>query len=329
MAERTTVTQVTQIGVETTPGTAVAATKRLSGVGIGLNPNVTTRAHRPEGYKYPTVQSLGKDYAEGPVSGTPTYDELVYLLSMILGPAVVTTPDVGGAPTGRKWTFTPSTTAEDASKTVTLEKGSAVRAHRSAHAILREIGLNGNREEVNLTGSLLARAIEDGITLTAGATELPLVPIDPDDVSVYLDTTSAGLGTTKLLRNLAWSWTLGDKVNGLWVVDAAQQSFVTTIEGVPNMRAGLTCEADAQGMALLGNLRNGDTRFLRIEANGRTIGGAITYQLRLDMCVKIGEVANFTDEDNVYALAFTARANHDATWGKALQVAVTNTTAAL
>lgn len=330
MAERSTVTQVTQLGVETTSGTAVAAGKRLAGVSIVLNPNISTNSHRPEGYKYSTVQSLGKDYSEGPISGRPTYDELIYPFSMLFGAAVVTTPAVGTDPTARLWTWTPSSTVEDVIKTLTIERGSALRAHRAAYAFIRELTLEGNREGVTLGGSIMAQAIQDGITLTAAPTELPLVPVDPDDVSIYLDTTSAGLGGTKLTRVLKWTWGLGDKANPLWVVDAAQASYVNHVEIVPNLRAELTVEADSAGMAAsLANLRTGSTRFLRIEANGALIGSTITYRLRIDQAIKVKSIGSFEDSDGVYAINFTAGGYHDPTWAKAIQIALQNTQTAL
>lgn len=330
MPERSSVTQVTQIGVEVTSGTAVAAPKRLAGVALTLNPNVSTTPHRPEGYKYPTVQSLGKDYSEGTLGGGPTYDELIYFFSMLFGAAVVTTPSAGTDPTARLWTWTPSTTAEDPIKTLTIERGSSVRAHRAAYAFLRELTLEGNRESVTLGGSIVARAIEDGITLTAAPTELPMVPIDPDDVSIYLDTTSGGLGGTKLLRVLKWTWGFGDKANPLWVVDAAQASYVNHVEIVPNLRCELTVEADTAGMAAsLANLRTGATRFLRIESNGALIGSTLPYRLRIDQAVKVKAIGNYEDSDGVYAISFTAGGYHDATWTKALQIALQNTQTAL
>src|SRR5687768_754043 len=128
IAERQWINQVCQIGVESTAGTAVAANKRLSALSLLPNVKANVQRFRPQGYKYPTVTALGKEWTEAPLTGVPTYTEIVYPLSSVLGTAVITTP--GGGTTSRLWTFNPSTTTDDAPKTFTIEMGSAVRAHR-------------------------------------------------------------------------------------------------------------------------------------------------------------------------------------------------------
>lgn len=329
MPERSTISQNVQVGVETTSGTAVAATKRLTSLTIRPGVQADVKTFRPQGTKFATVTALGKESSAAAIEGQPVYDELVYPLSGLLGAAVITTPDGAGAPTGRLWTFSPSSTAEDTPKTFTVEVGSSVRAHRIAYGLVTDLTIGGNRDELSVGGSMIGQALQDGITLTAGPTDLPLVPILPSQVSVYLDTTSGGLGGTKLTRVLSWEWAVGSKYAPLWVVDAAVPSFAAHLESEPSAAAQLTVEADAAGMALLTLLRSGATRFLRIEAIGATIGAAVTYRLRIDQAVKVSAVADFTDEDGVYAIQFTLAAVHDGTWGKAMQVSLQNTTAAL
>ncbi|GIV51034.1 MAG: hypothetical protein KatS3mg038_1555 [Candidatus Kapaibacterium sp.] len=66
MTTRATINQVTQLGVETTPGTAVAANRRLTGLQIGLErAGEHTQAYRPTGGKFSTIVVEGKEWAEG------------------------------------------------------------------------------------------------------------------------------------------------------------------------------------------------------------------------------------------------------------------------
>lgn len=327
MAERSTLNQVVQLGVETTPGTSVAASKRLQSIGIEPSVSVEMDQFRPSGQKFRAVTTLGKEWIEAPIAGRGSYTELVYVLSSVINTAVITTP--AGGTTSRKWVFTPSSTADDTPKTFTVEHGSSVRADKFTYGLVTELGMTFNRDAIEVSGSMLGRALQDNITLTASPTTIALVPIIPTQVSVYLDTTSGGLGTTKLTRAISAEFSLGSRFAPVWVLDAANTSFVNHIESEPDLTCTLMLQADAQGMALLDQLRDGTSRFLRIEAVGTTIETTITYQFTIDMAVKVADTGGFTDADGVYAIEFNFVGVHDSGWGKAVEVSVINTLTAL
>lgn len=327
MPERSAITEVVQIGVEATPGTAVAATKRLTGMRLRLNPRPTTSKFRASGYKYPTVQALNREWSEGGIEGPGTYTEIVYPLSGAIGTATVAAVGVGGA---QSWTFNSSSTAEDVPKTFTIEQGQAVRAHRATYGLFREFSLNFSREDLTIGGGFMATAITDGVTLTATPTEIPLSPILPGQVSVFLDPTSAALGTTRLLRVLSGTVTIGSRWASLWTVDSSRSSWAAHVETEPTVRLELTVEADAEGMGHLTRLRTGDTRFVRFRAVGSTIGaGPETHEARFDFAAKVSAIADLTDEQEVIATKVTLDAFHDSGWGKAFQAYIVNQQTAL
>jgi hypothetical protein len=336
VAERSAITQACQIGVETTPGTLVACPKRLGSMGISPGPVIDSTSLRPTGTKYPVAQILGKEWTEADIDGSAVYTELPYAYASVLSAPTVTAVLDGGTPTGAtRWLFTSNTYGDDAPKTFTVEQGSAFRAHRFGNGILTEYSWSWSRSEIELGGSMLGKAIEDGITLTASPTMLPQVPVRPADLSVYMDTTSGGLGTTKLTRALKGEFTIGDRHNPLWVVDAAQSSFVSTVEGEPTVEFTLTQMADAAGMASLTAMRNGATRFLRLQGKGPLIYTAtlpqdnVYHQVTIDVAGQVSDVSPFDEQDGVFAIEWTFTANHDSTWAKALQVEVITTTATL
>ncbi len=119
----------------------------------------------------------------------------------------------------------------------------------------------------------------------------------------------------------------------LWVVDRAQRSFATTIEGEPEVMFSLTQQADAQGMESLLAMRNGETRFLRLEAVGPIIYGtgstAVRHALIIDMAGQVSEPQEFSDEDGVYGIGWEFGVVHNPTWGRAYRVEVVTTLAAL
>lgn len=243
--------------------------------------------------------------------------------------ALASTPLAGGTTAAEEeWTFNPSATAADSPVTFTIEQGSGSQAHRMARALLNSLSLSITRDELTLDGEMFGFPLADGITMTANPTTAIQAPASAAKVDVYLDTTSAGLGTTKLTRAFTVDWGLSDRFGPVWVLNSANPSFAADVETEPSGEISLMVEADTQGMGLLTPLRQGDTRFMRIEITGPTIN-TNPYLLRIDTAIKITNVGEFEDEDGVFAVTYEAMPTYDATWGKWCQVFVRNTLAGL
>lgn len=327
MAERASVFQQVQLGLETTPGTAVAASKLLQSMDIVPTAQVGVDIYRPQGIKYPTVAIPGQDMVAGRVTGKPTYTELIYPFSGLFGAATITGPNADGAYT---WVFNPASAAPDAFKTFTVQRGSSVAAEQWAFGLFAGFGMTFNRQTADLTGAMIAQAITTGVTMTATPTAIPLIPISPKDISVFADPTSGALGTTKVTRVLNGNFAFGaQKYQPLWVVDQAQTSFVSVVEDAPAATFSILVEADTQGMGFLANVRAGDTRFVRIEATGPLIAGASNYKLTIDMAAKFGTPREFTNSNGVYAIEYPLNVVSDGGWGKALLVTLINMQATL
>lgn len=327
MPERAAVFEGIQIGVETTPGTSVAANKKLTALSIEPSPNAEIAQFAPMGSKHNTITALGKEWVLAALAGKPTFTEIVYPLSSVITTPVITTP--GGGTTSRDWTFTPAGSAADTPKTFTVEAGSSLRAHKFTHGMVDEFTLAFNRGEVDLSGSLFGQALTDGITLTASPTTIALTPVLAKQFSVYVDATAGGLGTTKLLRVIDGEFKIGSRFGQVWPVDAAQASFAAYVEIKPEVTLRLSLAADAAGMAYLTNMRNATRSFIRVEAIGAVIEAAITYKLRIDMAGEVINAGGFKVSDGLYVVDWTWSAMEDSGWGKAYQVVVTNTLTAL
>lgn len=330
---RASINQTVQVGVETTAGTPVAANKKLSSLSIEPGINAETSAFRPAGTKWPTVVPLNREWVTASLTGAPTYDELIYPLSSVLESVTPTQPDSVGAPSVYRWTFAPSSTASVNVDTFTVEQGDATRAHRFAHAIVTELGLEISRAGIDLSGSLIGARLEDGVALTAAPTTLPLIPVLPNQVDVYMNDTAAGLGTTKLASGngpaFSANVTIGDRHGPVWPIDSTQSSYAETVETEPSGSLELTLEADATGMGVLDTLRAGATKFVRIKATGDEIEGGLNYELTVDLAVKVTDIGDFDDEDGVFVVPPSFTLVHDPTWGQALQVVVQNTRSSL
>ena len=84
MAENSSIYQVTQLGVEVTPGTPVAATRLITGASFVPRPQGNVNVFRPQGFKFATVAQPGREWSEFDVSGPLTYTELPYWLSSLI-----------------------------------------------------------------------------------------------------------------------------------------------------------------------------------------------------------------------------------------------------
>jgi len=326
MPERASISQVVQIGVESTSGTAVAANKKLLATLIEPSIQTAVKMFRPLGGKYATVGAQSKEWAAAKVSGQMVYTDVVYHLSSIMNYAA---PVQQGATAAYQWTFTPGQATEDTAKTYTVEMGSAARAHKMAYGIFDSWGYAFSRDEVSVKGSMLGQKITDGITLTSSPTEIALQPVLPTEISVYLDATAGGIGTTKLSRVFSGDYQLDSKVGAVWPVDAAQGSFAAHVETEPKAQLKLLVAADSVGMGLLTNMQAGDKRFIQIKAVGPIIASSYTWLFQHSICGIVSGVSEFKDQDGVYAIEWTFDQTYDAGWAKASQILVNNTLTAL
>lgn len=342
---RSTATQVTQIGKEVTPGTTVPANRKLSSLGLAINPAVESEAFRPKGFKYPTLVNNNKEWASGSVDGAATYDELVYPLASVLGQPVVSQIMDGATPTGAyRWVFSPSSSGIDTPQTYTVEEGDSTAAERASYFLFTDFDLDISRSEVQLGGGAIAQRMEKGVTLTAGAAAVSTdaVPILPGTVCIYVADTPAALEISagvsdpakRLGTALAVHPQIGGRFDPIWYLNCSLNSFGGHVETPePDFTVDFTVEANAAGLVWLDHYRAGKTQFVRIESIGpRIYDGATTdqfYTLRWDFAVKVSEPGEKSDEDGVYAIQPELQVVHDAAWGKASQVTVINKVAAL
>jgi len=328
MPERATTFQTVQVGLESAAGTPVAAGKLLQASDVSLNIKNKGNLFTPQGQKFATVAAPGKEWSEGKFSmPIATYDEIVYWLSAS-HKKVSSSADTSA---GKLWTIAPAYNDADTIATYTVEVGSSVRAHKAAYVIAPEFKFHWDREKVTCEGTLLGNALSDGITMTAGPSAIPIVPILPGQVSVYLADTMAGLaGATALTRALAVDYAMSDRFSTLWPLRAADTNWVAHVEKKPTVTMKLLMEADVTGMGLLTQMRAGSSKYIRVEAVGAEIETGKTYFLQLYAALKISKDPDeFKDEDGVYAIGWNFDVAYDATATYAVQWKVRNTTASL
>jgi len=329
MTERATVAQVIQLGMETTPGTAVAATKLVSSFNLDGGIKAENIPFRGGGRKYSSFVVPNKEWSEWKISGQATYGEIVYLLCSILknvSPSADTT-------LGQKWVFAPALASEDTIKTYTIEIGSSVRAQQIAYGLVTELGLKFSRSTgVEVDGTMLGQAITDGHTLSAGcaAIEAVPVPITGPQLDFYVADSWAGLaGASSFARCLSAEWRISNRFSPLWVIASANGSWVAHVETVPTVRLKVLVEADTAGMTFLTLMRNATQKWASLKAVGPTIETGKTYMFQLDGSYNVLNASDFRDQDGVYAIEWELEAVYDTTATKTYEVTVRNKLTAL
>lgn len=175
--------QQTLIGRETTLGTSVAAPVRLRHARIQIQPSTNTRDYRPAGEKLTNHQLVLQESSEGPIDGIPTYDELGWLLQGIIARPATQILSAGVA---FRHTFALDNRAKDDIASYTVECGDFYsRAHKAVACLLNALELNFRQDGMDLSGSVIGRDVQDGITMTTGAATVQTV-------------TQSGTGTFRL-----------------------------------------------------------------------------------------------------------------------------------
>ncbi len=323
MSEKSTIFQGVQIGIETTPGVAVGAGRKLLATSLVPGVKTNTDTFRAMGNKYPSFVVLNKEWTEAKLEGKMTYNEILYLLSSLLSKP---TPVQQGTTTAYRWTFVSATSAEDAGKTLTVEQGDANMAWRAAGVQVSGLEFTCKRDEASLKGSAIGLPLETGITLTADPVSWTPKPILPTQLKLYMAATQGDLATaTAMTRGFSLDWGLTDKIGLAWPIGQDP----VTIETEPKLEAKLKLATDTVGMGLIAAMRAGSTQWLRLKATGELIESTYHQDFQIDFPAQISEVSEFADEDGLYLVEYTLAGIHDSVWGKSFQIDVITDHAAL
>lgn len=155
--ERATVFEGSQVGVETTPGTAVSANKRLLCTSIqNLSPNIPTTNYRTFGSKASTSVIAGKGLGAAQVEGAICPTDLTFLMNTVCT-GVITTP--GGGSLTRNHLFKPLNSSADSFKTLTIDSGSFAGGSRSTYGVINgfEFDININEPIARFTANMVTQ----------------------------------------------------------------------------------------------------------------------------------------------------------------------------
>lgn len=291
------------------------------------------KTYRPSGRKYDMIQEENTEWVDGTITGAVDYNSVIYPMEGIWGS--VSAVGHGGSSTAKDWIFTPPVTSPSiVPQTYTVQQGDSIRAHQIAYGLFYEMGYKGNRKDFSMTGKFYGLPLSDGITMTSSPTAIALAPVPSKHVNVYLDTTSAGLGTTQLTRVLNIDYSMASTYGLLYVFNRATTGYTAHVDIVPKCSIKLKVEADVNGMAMLGYLQTGTTYFMRVQAQGSTAiatdgPGNVYNTITHDMAVKVIKPNTFGDDQGVYAIEWEFDVIEDPGWAKSQTCTVTNLITAL
>jgi hypothetical protein len=197
MAEVQTSNMILQWGLETTPGTAVAALKRFAGLDVTLGIQGSASAFQPAGQRFAGVFVPGKNWTQGKLSGNPTYGEITYPLASVL--KQITPAADGGA---YLWDWATALANPEAGATFTVDKGNFVRAQRVPYTFVSELGFKFSRDGVQYDGTVIGANLQDGVAMGGNATYTLTANATPPTAGNF--TLTVGAQTT---GNIAWNAT--------------------------------------------------------------------------------------------------------------------------
>lgn len=317
-----------QIGVETTAGTAVPADTSLRNLTVILKPVYGTETFRPQGYAYDTSSIVVKQESEGEIEGPLSYDEIGYVLASAYGVPVSDEVEAGFA---YEHTFAPDTVeATNSRASWTVQFGDSAGAQQAAGCFVSSFEYSIERGssdgKADFKAAFVGRAITT-TTLTASPTETAGHRVSPLKVSVKAASSRAGLtGASALNSVTAVGFKADNLAENVHTVNAANSSASTTVVGDTSREFTITAFSDATTDAWVANLTAACNTplYFRVSATGSPCGGGTTdYSIQHDIAVRLTEVSELKDVEKVigYDFKFTPIVDSD---GFAEEIILTN-----
>lgn len=324
MTTRPNVLELPIMGREGTAGQTAATTAFTRYSAISMEAAIEMDGREPFralGNRWNSTVPPGKEWTSFNISGPMTYGQLPVLLSAMMGGNTGTKL---GTIDAWRWTYAPAGTALVTPETFTVEVGSGFRMARVNHVHIPSLTFTFNRDGCDFTGMAVGKRYTDNpgwSTNTPGTAELQ--HILPEQISVYMDTAGASLGSTKLTRVTELQLAVTDMFTQAWFLNASNTSWDEPVNAAPTVTLDMTFMADGTALGLLTAARAGDRRFIRISADGIALGTTV-YQYRQDLAVEILDFDAFKEDNGLYSIPIKFALVQDDTWGTAFAANVVN-----
>jgi len=314
-----------QLGLETVPGTPVAATTRLLGQ---MKYDLDQKLYRAEDYDTGRLSSFERSIpvaisAKLPFEADANYEQLAYLLGMAIKGGVA---GVGGSSL-YTWTYLPNLSSLNAVNTYTIQYGDDIQAFVSAFCFAQGLDLSWALDDVvKVKAALVGQTV--ATTTFVGGLVFPatLNPVITNTGKLYIDTTWAGLGgTVKAATLLDGTWKITEGMipikyldGFLWNSDKTEKKRHIELEATmafnPNLTALWAAYTASPQTAI----------FVRIKFTG-PVTGAGNMALQLEGCFTIEKLSPpFEDREGQNISKVKLVSQYDPVSGKEWQVVLTN-----
>lgn len=255
----------TQLGLEVTPGTPVAATRK----GYFREPVLTkereSRAHRFRTGRRDNVhkRTSGPVAAGGSLNFAMSADEIIEMLLLgVQGGIVPTQPAVGTDPTVYLWTAKPGNTLDSA----TVEWHDGARPWRETGVRVNTLGISGDVESENMVTADLFGLNLTQQALTGALTDRIPTFIEGWETKVYIDALGGTPGTTVVPATVkSWDFSLNNNLERDYFADNTLAAGDVNFGDFEVEESIVVRAASAEALAQFNNWENGAELIVRLE----------------------------------------------------------------
>jgi hypothetical protein len=264
-----------RIGLETTAGTAVAATKRLLST-VRLRPQKPTEAYRSAGSQFPLDATSQKEQMVGTIEGGRINmgGDIIYWLGSLLEASEVASG---------LWLFKPATFGPDPRNSYTLQRGpEGGNGEKVPFVMCDSLEFTWNRTQADVQGTVYGAELLKNQALTTGLPIMTKALAIPGKVKIEVGDAPDNL--TKLTGCLQAGFGIRGTTAPKYTLDDALDSFGTIKAMAPALSSRLVVENDSVAAGMLADLRTSALRFLQITSYGPLglgVGGAERYYTRI------------------------------------------------
>jgi len=323
-----------QIGEESSPGTAVAAT--MAAVGVIGSFESGEVLHQPDEDRNTLARNVADDLFVGKEAhlvwtGDVNMLDIAYALSMAIRGNV--TPSASG--NENTWTFAPAlTTANTPDQangidTFTFEYGDNVQAYETEYCFATRLEISGAPNATcQFTCDITGRQRSE-TTFTAALSPAATQRFPFNLAKFYIDSSGAGLGGTQKTATLkGFTWTLETMFAPLYTADG-NLYFSSVTEDKKRVSLALTYARNTTSEAERDKYDARTTTFIRIEMLGNTVIDSNVPYLNLDGAYRYVAWPSIGEENGLSTVEVVAESVYDATWAKQFEVELMSSLTAL
>ena len=321
-----------QVGVETTAGTAVAATSIWRGMGTIEDTRTTTFVEEDIGIlggaDRSYVPMLGASLS---LASTPaTFEQLPVICEMAI---LTATPTQDGSGSGYLYQYTEATTAAPTIKTRTIEGGDNEAVEEMEYCYVESLTIDGSAGEAcNMSAEVRGRQVSTS-AFTTTATLPTVEEIKASKGKLYIDAIDGTIGSTQISNTLL-KFTL-NWATGLIAVPTLDGNLYFTFvkKTAPEITLDLTFEHDSSSVAQKAAWRAETPKLVRLQFEGTTLttaGTSYTYKtLNIDLAGKWDTFSALGDQDGNNIVTGTFRARYNSTAAFFAELLIVNELTAL